>query len=142
MSEQLETHGVFKTAKELYLSEEQRCGLIKALAYIESGKTLHVRINPNKQAVISMKVPTGFNMSCWRRQESCGTIACLGGIAEILGGAHYRFHLPPELKALFGLRAREYVDMTDITEKQAAVALRGYLETGKTDWDKARKSPR
>lgn len=71
-------------------------------------------------------------MSIWRNHHSCGSVCCIGGSAEALVGANYpESKIPGELKELFFGVPGVY---RDTTPKQAAVALRGYLETGITDW--------
>lgn len=136
----LELEGKFKTATELGLSEAKRCGLLKTLAFIEAGKTLHAK-NLDGERVDGF--PIRFNMRVWHQNRNCGTVACLGGTAEILSNESYsRAQLPAELQKLFGIHGTEFKHMGGVTERQAAVALRGYLETGKTDWDAARKTPR
>jgi hypothetical protein len=141
----LELEDKFKTAAELGISEEQRCGLIKTLAHIEAGKTSHINYYNNPELLTT--APQGgtyrFNMMVWKTYFPCGTVCCLGGTAEMLGNVGYpKDKLPRELRHLFGLNNLEYKTMNEVTERQAGVALRGYLTTGKTDWATARKSPR
>ena len=133
-----------KSAAELGLSEEQRCGLIKTLAYIESGKLMHVSYDDLMTGDLGSVAPLmPFNMKIWHSRHSCGTVCCLGGTAQVLGGTQYPgSKIPYQLRALFGIVDHEYDLMGDITERQAGVALRHYLETGTTDWAAARKSPR
>ena len=141
--EVLELEGKFKTADELGLGEEQRCGLVKTLAYIEAGKLMHVSWGHLMAGLSSVAPLMPFNMRTWFSRHSCGTVCCIGGTAQMLGGARYPERATPyQLRVLFGLIDHEYDSMDDITERQAGVALRGYLETGTTDWDAARKSPR
>ncbi len=139
--EVLELEGKFKTAAELGLSEAQRCGLVKTLAFMEAGKLMHVNRSHRDVASISPLMP--FNMTMWRRSYKCGTVCCIGGTAEFLGRVSYGQNLIPyQLRMLFGLVDHAFESMNDVTERQAGVALRHYLETGITDWDTARKSPR
>ena len=140
--EVLELEGKFKTAAELGLSEAQRCGLVKALAFMEAGKLSHA---PKSYKNLTEDAPfTGhFNMGNWRVMSECGTICCIGGTAELLGNCNLRtgggtmeltrlFYPPPNGVGAEGWGA---------TPRQAAVALRGYLETGHTNWQCAMKSP-
>ena len=141
--EVLELEGKFKTAAELGLSEDQRCGLIKALAYIEAGKITHINYEDTRNESDKTDSAHRFNMGIWYDHYPCGTVCCIGGTAEMLGSVGYpKTKIPFELRSLFGLVDDEFVFMHDITERQAGVALRGYLTTGKTDWATARKSPR
>lgn len=150
MSEELELEGKFLDAQTLGLSEEQRCGLVKTLAWLEAGKLDH-----ENEAKIER-----FDMGHWRlptykRTEGiyteCGTVCCIGGPAEVLMGMP-KFGMsggaPQELNALFypgqhrDGRDRPMHPGWKASTAQAAVALRGYLETGKTDWNAAMKTPR
>lgn len=126
----------FKTATELNLSETHRCALIKALAYLEAGKLDHEEIEPHH---------IRFTMRKWG--GSCGTACCIGGSAEALGGLEYRtlgqacktnkrlgeLFYPGGWPHLFDPGAHH--KGWNATPKQAATVLRGYLTTGKADWD-------
>lgn len=148
MSEELELEGKFLDANTLGLTEEQRCGLVKTLAWLEAGK-----LDRENEAKIER-----FDMGHWRQPTytrtaagytECGTVCCIGGTAEVLMGMPKRqmsYGATQQLQALFypGLgTSRESSHPGWIAStSQAAVALRGYLETGKTDWDAAMKTPR
>jgi hypothetical protein len=141
MSEELELEGKFKTADELGLSEKQYCGLVQTLAWLEAGKLDH----ENEKT-------RGFDMEMWGGK--CGSVCCIGGTAEVLGGLdraslNQRAFNGSELGALFypggkmlGGAYNERHPGWRASTAQAAVALRGYLETGRTDWDAAMKTPR
>ena len=133
--EVLELEGKFKAAEELGLEYNQYCGLIKTLAYMEAGRLKHV---PKERFDFSETAPfTGhFNMGNWRVQAHCGTICCIGGTAEVLGDCTLRgFDEKHELTKLF--YPAGCLGGYEASPRQAAVALRGYLETGKTDWRRA-----
>lgn len=127
-----------KTAKELGLSHEQYCGLVKTLEALESGKLDH------KNEYIKR-----FNMNRWG--GTCGAVCCLGGTAEAImksegklkRGFGYR---PTELDNLFfpyhTPRVENKKSAWRASTKQAAVALRHYLMTGKENWAMAMETPR
>lgn len=139
--EVLELEGKFKPAAELGLQDDQYCGLIKTLAYMEAGRLKHV---PKQCLDFVEGAPfTGhFNMGNWRVQAECGTICCIAGTAEILGGCCLRqYHGSDELSKLFYPHHNNCLQGYNATPRQAAVALRHYLETGKTDWHQAMSTP-
>lgn len=138
--EELEIDGKFLSAAELKLTENQRCGLLKTLAYLEHGKLDGEHWRDKTR-------PSYFTMETWGGE--CGTACCIGGSAEALMGTRHIFAkhrnggAPTELYRLF------YPSDTDAkhsgwksSPSQAAVALRGYLETGKADWNAAMKTPK
>lgn len=122
----------FKSASELGLNDLQYEGLIKVLDYFENTKVVH---NKSIEEIEGMT----FNMGIWRMQHSCGSVCCIGGSADALMTypthmtLYPQYELPRECKRLFFDSLGN-----DTTPKQAAVALRGYLETGRTDWYKAK----
>lgn len=125
----------FKPASELGLNDLQYEGLIKVLDYLENTEVVH---NKPIEEIEGMT----FNMRVWRMPHSCGSVCCIGGSADALMGTYPtdmtlypQYELPRECKRLF-FDSPGMGD--DTTPKQAAVALRGYLETGVTDWYKAK----
>jgi len=150
MSEELELKGKFLSAKKLKLSKKQRCALLKTLAWLEAGKLDHEN---ERNLTFDMK---HWNQGSYTRNgKNCGTVCCIGGAASILGdNAMYAFmrgYITKELGNLFypggGATGLGWVDEGkkhpgwSASTAQAAVALRGYLETGKTDWDAAMLTP-
>lgn len=143
MSEELTLEGKFKSAKDLKLTEKQYCGLIQTLAWLEAGKLDH----ENEKVGIQR-----FDMEYWRQGFGCGTVCCIGGTAEVLAGLPMRGMADKsnrELGRLFFPGSIHGWDSDDhdhpgwkASTAQAAVALRGYLETGKADWDAAMKPPK
>lgn len=141
----------FKTAEELMLTQLQYDSLVKTLELMESGIVNHVASEHDRRSG-----DYNFNMSTWKEKWNCGTVACLGGTAELVSGLPRGnlFHkkdpntgknvldLSPELVNLFFVGHQiEHGCHKDTTDTQAARALRGYLETGKTDWVAARSKP-
>lgn len=140
----------FKTAEELGLTEPQRKGLIKALKFMEEGKAPYQKY----EDVMLGTVPKSghyFNMVTWLQPVSCGTVGCIKGTVDhVMNNPHDCSvfpHLKPdgsEIGKLFFAGATNFATWNDrqnpaskITDQQAAVTLRGYLETGKTDWSHA-----
>lgn len=134
----------FKTADELGIQEDWRAALAKTLVLLETGKlrladTIHQKFDNEAKR----KFDGLFNMSCWGSvAHRCGTIACIGGTAELVGNVSFGHHLshitelPIELHELFYVK-RHNIDWHRITPSQAATALRSYLTTGDARWDLA-----
>jgi len=120
----------FKSAKELGLTEEQHDTLIKTLALFEEGKV----------------PPEMFNMNRVGHPE-CGTPGCILGWSKTISMSVYdrtegrRGWFPHELDRLFfpSITSAYEIGAYMATPKQAATALRGYLETAHTDWPAAMK---
>lgn len=141
----------FMTAEALGITEKQRDALIKTLALMDSGKLSHTTsygaYHPQEHGFPGPRAFTGhFNMSEWGYRSDCGTVACIGGTAELLAGERLfsppntliRTHLPPLLQDLFYPAARTLLDSWDeITVEQAAMALRSYLTVGHPHWELA-----
>lgn len=150
----LEIEGDFLNAEDLGIKEEDRCALIKTLAYIEAGKIKHLPRNNwgkrfGKDILQQLRSPSAdeplqgehiFNMMSWRNRYDCGTVCCLGGTAEMLKGCSVDKFQSPEMADLFGLVGNSYLSMDHMTEKHGAAALRNYLTTGKAKWDEVRKT--
>lgn len=119
----------FKTAAELRIPEDQYAALIKTLELMEAGKIVHVEDYSSFDAVEEF---TGhFNMDVWIGKADCGTVACIGGTAELVGKVQFiDFKIPPELYTLF----YEYGG-DDPSVADGAKALRNYLTGGEAKWD-------
>lgn len=137
--EELEIDGKFLSAEELGLSEIQRCALLKTLAHLEHGKLDGGNWKDRTR-------PSYFDMQMWGGE--CGTVCCIGGSAEALIGSRHVFwqhrnsNAPTDLYRLFYPSADPKHPAWSSSPSQAAVALRGYLETGKADWNAAMKTPK
>lgn len=143
----------FMTAEALGITEKQRDALIKTLALMDSGKLSHTTsygaYHPQEREFPGSRAFTGhFNMSEWGYRFDCGTVACIGGTAELLAGERLfspmtmitltRTHLPPFLQDLFYPAIGVLCDSWDeITVEQAAMALRSYLTVGHPHWELA-----
>ncbi len=130
----------FLSASDLGITEPQKAALMKVLVLLETGK---LRNCPMGGPSDSAKMYSGqFNMNQWSAENECGTIACIGGTAELVGDLEARelndaaySHKP--LHALFYPYIVDNRDWTDITTAQAATALRSYLTIGDARWDLA-----
>lgn len=131
----------FKTAAQLKITPEEHRALQLALDYMESGKVEHIAKprrwywrDERRHGTPEPRLRY-FNMAFWNVEcHDCGTVACIGGIAETLGGVSFSVAgLPSALDDLFYPRVVEK-NTEEISLDEAAVALRGYLETGRTSW--------
>lgn len=80
-------------------------------------------------------------MDFWIVEDAtCGTIACIGGTAELVGNLPKSdfHHAAKDNSELYNLFCPDDVMIWDeITVEEAAMALRSYLTTGKADWSAA-----
>lgn len=118
----------FLTPEQLDLTQEQRDALMKVLGMLERGEIQHraVTVARHRDHVGGLRY---FNMTEW----SCGTVACIGGWAEHVGGVSMHYNRNIELHMLFFPHAIPR-PWGAITTEQAAAALRNYLTTGRADW--------
>jgi hypothetical protein len=130
----------FKSAADLKLTEAQKDALVKTLVLFETGKIQH---RHNTERVDSIdKDPTFcgyFNMQHWQAAHPCGTVACIGGTAELIGGVDLESQNNEGLFRLFHPYSvlSKIASWDEITTIQAATALRSYLTTGDAHWDLA-----
>lgn len=137
----------FKSADELGITEPQRDALRKTLVLLETGKLRHVPIYDDDGDLIDQmgrfvplkarKFSYDFNMADWSHPHSCGTVCCIGGTAEFVGGLEplsFDRGAPAALQNLF---YPENIRLSVITPAQAATALRSYLTTGNANWAEA-----
>ena len=155
----------FKTAIDLQIPETHRQALIKTLVYLETDKLTHHRtefrfgrhripedgsaIKMGNMAYLNMSCkPTKFdglfNMNVWSVAYECGTIACLGGTAEMIGHVTFGSDLISNNEALNELfypfemtnpHIHDRISFEEITTKHAAQALRNYLTNGAANWE-------
>lgn len=122
----------FQTAEALGIPEPHRQALMKTLVLLETGKLKRARLG---DGTVDPNAPfTGhFNMAEWKIVNECGTVCCIGGTAELIGGVVFDFERNWCLEDLF------YPDtaLYSITVPQAARALRSYLTTGEANWKAA-----
>lgn len=128
----------FKTAEDLGLTDAQKDALIKTLVLFETGKIEHREVTSRISSMDENPTFCGyFNMQHWQAAHPCGTVACIGGTAELIGNVRFC----NESKGLFALFHPYCIiakmSWEDITTTQAAIALRSYLSTGDARWDLA-----
>lgn len=131
----------------LDLSPEQHAALVKVLRLMENGALMHV--NPGIGLITGgygFGLTRHFNMSRWRdgfifKDGSCGTVACIGGTAEMVGNVSFQDVIPPALDRLFFVDYDGRGSMGKITVAQALQALRNYLTTGEPEWKQVLNGP-
>lgn len=129
----------FKTATELKLSDLAYQALKLALIELEMDKIPHYH---GRMANSLPYEKYRFNMRAWATLTPCGTICCIGGLAQELVGPHSGVFdtSPPSavaLNELFrpGSISRNIYAWDEITPQLAAKCLRHYLETGIVNWN-------
>jgi hypothetical protein len=134
----------FKSSADLGIPESHLSALMKTLVLLETGKLRHVpsSCDGDKAGAFSGQ----FNMCNWSAESGCGTIACIGGTAELIGDVSFGIIynstnslITDGLRDLF-LPPFSGVKWNKITTDQAATALRSYLTTGDARWDLAVQS--
>lgn len=132
----------FKSAADLCLPEPHVSALMKTLVLLETGRLRHVP--PATYDGDEIGVFSGqFNMCNWCAASDCGTVACIGGTAELIGSVSFgsiydptNYLMTDRLRDLF-LPPFSGNKWNAITTYQAATALRSYLTTGDARWDLA-----
>jgi hypothetical protein len=120
----------FLSDDQLDISEHHRAALITTLDLMESDKIKHVTDGHDPLGTGSERKFTGnFNMDVWIGHGDCGTVACIGGTAELVGNVKFDDVLPDALDELFFRWGGD-----DPSVAQAAQALRNYLTHGHADW--------
>lgn len=126
-----------KTAEELMITEDQRCALVKALAFLQEDK---IKYHPLEGPILGYgdkgKVDY-FNMRAWRRKYDCGTVCCIGGTAQALSGTSFPNASVFENQNLHNLFYPNNQKAWNATPRQAARALSNYLSTGRASWQTA-----
>jgi hypothetical protein len=132
----------FMSAAALGISPEVHEALVKTLGLFESGKMRHVSRETliRKATRPADRVFTGeFNMSDWAMPHTCGTVCCIGGTAELIGGLGLGGLDDDEtdmLNELFYPREAG-IPYSKITPEHATRALASYLTTGNPNWRSA-----
>lgn len=128
----------FKTAEALGIATREFEALQKALVLFETGKIIH---QPEYDWDLERHLPEfsgHFNMTDWGSCAHCGTVACIGGTAELVGGlVHDELRIRSDKNS--NLHDLFYPPTDEdkwylITPAQAARALRSYLTTGDARW--------
>jgi hypothetical protein len=125
----------FKPADELQITEAQKDALIKTLVLMETGKLIHTPF-PKYYAGHGGSFTGQFNMDGWHGYADCGTVCCIGGTAELVGGVSFNDEWVKNdcLCELFAPNIVLVENWSLITLEQAARALRSYLTTGRANW--------
>mgnify|MGYP001610561516 FL=1 len=129
-----------KTAEELRITEEQRCALVKALAFLQEDK---IKYRPLEGPVLGFKSKgkvDHFNMRAWTREYECGTVCCIGGTAQALSGTSFPNSSVFRNRNLNNLFYPSNQEAWNATPQQAARALSNYLSTGYASWHKAMRN--
>jgi hypothetical protein len=128
----------FKTADDLGIAQHEFEALAKTLVLLETGKLRHVPDDNAGEMVLHTEAKFNglFNMNLWGNKTDCGTVACIGGTAQLIGRFEFR-EMPDALDDLFYPDSLPLTNWNRITTSQAATALRSYLTTGDARWDLA-----
>lgn len=125
----------FKTPADLKITNAEFDALRKVLGMLERDEVPHAP-PPLAFKNVPASEPVYFNMDSWSAPSSCGTVCCIGGLAEMVGnlglGSLTR-DKRPALAPLFYPKCSDHL----ITPSQAAIALRNYLTTGEPRWAEA-----
>lgn len=125
----------FKSAEDLDIPEALKQALIKTLVLFETGKITHRLIPEDPCIGDGMDFDGKFNMQIWSTEwPECGTIACIGGITEMVSGINIGW-VPDSLQNLFSPDRIPFREWARITPEQAARAIRSYLTTGEANWE-------
>jgi hypothetical protein len=129
----------FKSAAELRISNEHIEALQKVLVMLETGKMIHIDTYMYMNLAGKEK-PRGFsglfNMDSWTADRPCGTVACIGGTAELISGLDF-MRVTDSNRALYDLFYPQCISSYNkITIGQAAQALWNYLTHGTAWWHK------
>lgn len=133
----------FKSSADLGLTDKQFEALVKTLVLLETDRLSLVQLDdPIAGNDVNPKFAGLFNMGLWTAKNKCGTVACIGGTAELVGdlNSHELFFAAQndtQLHKLFYCGG-DSGDILSVTTQQAARALRSYLSTGEARWKEAR----
>lgn len=135
----------FKTPADLNIPDLWFESLVKVLGMLERGELVHTPTAEMEVVFAERVTPVAglFNMNRWSVSFECGTVCCLGGTAEAVGGFRFSTKLPRALDYLFhpGRTSRKILHRAggydSITTDQSAMALRSYLTTGEPRWAEA-----
>lgn len=129
----------FMSAADLGITEPQKDALIKTLVLMETGKLEHSKaFDFDRFDEVLPRFTGEFNMRYWAAPgTNCGTIACIGGTAELIGDVDFSYQGNRDLLSLFQPQTVSIDRWGDITPAQAARALRSFLQTGDAKWSEA-----
>jgi hypothetical protein len=124
----------FKTPAELGIKSKEFDALFKVLRMLERDELVHVDLTGD--TIYSPNMPNAFSMTMWKQETDCGTVGCIGGWAEKVGGVVF-IRYPGALDRLFYPGSDKVSEGYEATPAQAAIALRSYLTTGEPCWAEA-----
>jgi len=131
----------FLSAEDLGIRQDQRDALIKVLHMLERGELVHTVFSRVHHTIFARETHRGFNMTLWVEKHRCGTIACIGGWAELVANDSNLFDVVVnKLDELFSPPEDEVTNYASVTVEQASRALSSYLTTGDPRWSEATKS--
>ncbi len=131
----------FLTPEQLRISPEAHRGLVLCLNAMERGELTRVDVDYRDDGPSSDIFTGHFNMAEWNSAYHCGTVACIGGTAELLG--KMSFYNGNQTMALLDLFYPDDFSedgnekegaLAAITLDQAQRALSNYLMTGSAQW--------
>lgn len=121
----------FMTAAQLNITDAQYDALKKTLVWFETGKSVHTKLEYRGRRRIGSDAPHRFNLALWIAEYDCGTVACIGGTASLLGKVSFDGWVNHAgLTNLFNPNILKQ----NVTVEQAAQALRNFLQTGHAGW--------
>ncbi len=132
----------YMTADQLDIEPKVRDALIQVLSLLEGGKVPWNYVSDkdafpeSDDRIVEKPALTGFNMLVWH----CGTVGCIGGWTEAIGGVRIKTFLTPD--RLDDLFHPDGHDMQMISVRRAAEALRNYLVLGDPQWDEVLSTER
>lgn len=126
----------FMTAADLGLDDKQYAALVGVLGMLERGEVLWSDYRERQDKGLR------FNMSDFEYGHRCGTVCCIGGLADHvfhtdLGDRAVMMADGNPLSQLFFVEDESGDNihaLYDIKTEQAAQALRNYLTTGAPKW--------
>lgn len=136
----------FKSSAELGITEPQKEALMKTLVLLETGRLVHITGEFSVKTIFSPHYTGHFNMRAWSAESDCGTIRCIGGTAEAVGNVKFDIwsygsgaNESDPRRRLYDLFSPPFSNRKwgEITNEQAATALRSYLTTGDAKWHEA-----
>lgn len=120
----------FMTAPDLKIRDDERDALVKVLGMLERAELVYMPL-------LEPFGPNGFNMTWVRNWTKCGTVCCIKGWCQTIGGIELFNPIAGRKTPTAALQLFMYSDdrRENVTVEQAATALRNYLTTGHANWD-------
>lgn len=121
----------FLSHADLEISAKEHAALIKVLGWLETGKLV------DGDCACRGDYPKfGFDMAVTHDADDCGTIACIGGWAAIIMRRRPHRYVDSYIFSGNDALTELYWNYPlDVTAKEAAVALRNFLERGDPCWE-------